>query len=67
MNKRQKEKAAHLWALSLVSHVELIAESNEANEIRQLAQNRANRTLDQLGYDAADLLTEDDCLRAVAP
>lgn len=69
MNKRQLRKAAQLWALALVAHVQLDADTGDdtANEIREIAILNARRKLERLGFDPANLKTEKECAEAVAP
>lgn len=67
MNKRLLRKAATLWGLALIVHTDNGADSDEANELREIARQVADDRLSVLGYDAADLLCEADCIKAVAP
>lgn len=64
MTRKQKEKAARLWALSLVCFTDCSADTAEANEIRQIAILRAGKELGRLGYSPSELLNEEDCLKA---
>lgn len=57
--KKQYRKAARIWALAFIAHTESFE-----SEIRRIACEDARRKLAALGYDQADLLTEDDCLNA---
>lgn len=65
--KRQLQKAAQLWALSLIAHVQLDADTcdDTANEIREIALSNARRKLEQIGFDPAHLKTEKECLDAL--
>lgn len=62
--KKQVEKAAKLYALAVIAHTDGGGSSEEGDCMRSIAIEKAKRELKRLGYDAADLLTEVDCLQA---
>ena len=67
--KRQIAKAARLWGLSLIAHMDCghdyVGEDDPVLKVRMEAISAASDKLRQLGFEPGQLLNEDDCLRAV--
>lgn len=58
------EKAARLWSLAVIAHMDEFADEEEANALRSIAIDKAALKLENLGYRHQDLLSELDCIKA---
>lgn len=64
-NKRQMAKAARLWSLAVIAHMDQCVYDEDANALRAVATEQAELKLENLGYRCQDLLSELDCIKAV--
>ena len=59
---RQKAKAAKLWSLAVIAHMDLVEDDDLANEVREIAISKARAKLESLGFHYSELLCAQDCI-----
>lgn len=65
LTNKQTTKAARLYSLALVAHVGGVTDSEDQDAVKAAARSAALDALERLGFEAGQLLTLEDCIKAV--